>query len=153
MRARTADAVTRLAGVIAGLSRRPGRAFDASGEVHRLHIEMVLSLGQYVLMTEPCADRLLGAMGWWRLDDDALRILREQGAEALVRDEVLRRIDAGAHCHISFAMVAPWAPRSTYSALAALVKAENADAKTISTVFVNRRGKRTWRERAIPTRH
>ncbi len=134
---------------IADLFLRPGylphRASDA---VNRARIAGEWATGQWVLVTGEDG-RLWGWMSWYRVSDETLALIRQNSLSALLERGHPEELLDGPHCYIATAVVAPWAPSNTYRRLYALVRAANADAKTICAHLSKRQGQTCWHQRQM----
>jgi hypothetical protein len=150
----TFKGVERLARLVADLQCRPGYSFEGQApELHVPHIGWAIRAGQYVLMTHPATERLLGFASWWLLNDHELMLVKTRGSAALLAEKHdPAPLNRGRNAHIALVVTAPWAPRATYGALVSLTKGaiqRQSEVTTISSVMAKRDGRRFWHERRV----
>jgi hypothetical protein len=84
---------------------------------------------------------------WYRVDDNALALLRDVPHDDIVRNHHLFDPSRGRHVYIATAIVAPWAPKNTYLRLYPLITAANPGAISIASHLVKRDGRVSWHQR------
>jgi len=143
------DAAHPLLDVLVALFCRPGGAGEGQEAVERVHIAWELASGQWVLMAGPDS-ALWGWASWYLTDADGIERLREVGMDELVRSGESIALTHGDRAYVATAVVAPWAPASTYRALYRLAAAGAAamGARSIAGHLRKRDGRVLYHERA-----
>lgn len=116
---------------------------DADKPLIHARIAGELQSGQWALVTARNGEdegALWGWISWYRVNDEVFEILKAEEQDSLVIAGEVVDIRGGDNLWLATAIVAPWAPSSTYRNLSALAKEANADCKRVGATLVKRDG-------------
>lgn len=122
----------RLLAIITGLLLSGPLVAHDDADFHRAHIAWEFRSGQWVMLTDD-NDALLGWLSWYRVDDYALALLREDAMAALFEYAPAEQaLTQGPHLYIATVAIVPGAPADTFTRLCQMAARLNPDTASVS---------------------
>lgn len=130
----------KLADLLTELYCQPHDLDSATVELVRARIMGELVSGQWAMVTAD-GGKLWGWISWYCVDDEVFEILRAGRQDELLIEGRVIDMRNGDNLWLATAVVAPWAPDSTYRNLSALAKERNKHCKRVGATLIKRDGR------------